>query len=221
MNRHIMDVGFLVKSILSSSFNGKNGFYWDDVGHAKLAELVTTLSNPDDLERQIIRDMLHVRGASSVLDVACGPATDFKGLKMYGPMVKYVGMDKSVHMTNLSKRRYPDVDFLRGDAENLPFIDNSFDVVLLKHILEHLPDYKITITEALRVARDEAIVNFFNRLLPIPHDIHLWNRNGYWNNWYSRSEFEKFLDGQNIRYRSIMTRGIAGQTAEIYILEKK
>lgn len=215
-----MDVGFLVKSILKSSINGQNRFYWDDAEHAELSELITTLSNPEDLERQIVRDMIHLRGASSVLDAACGVATDFKGFEIYGPKVDYVGIDKSAKMLDLSQERYPKAIFVRGDIENLPFKDNSFDVVLLKHALEHLPDYKIAVKEALRVASDIVIVNFFHKMLPFNKDIHLWNKSGYWDNWYSRRKFERFLDEQNVRYRKITTRGTAEQTAEIYILER-
>jgi len=49
------------------------------------------------------------------------------------------------------------IDPIIYDGKNLPFADNSFDKVLLLTVLHHIPEPKIVIKEALRVA-DELII---------------------------------------------------------------
>lgn len=45
-----------------------------------------------------------------------------------------------------------------GDAENLPFEDNSFDVVMCIDTLEHLEHPRKAVSELLRVSRDRVII---------------------------------------------------------------
>ncbi len=46
-------------------------------------------------------------------------------------------------------RRY----FKKGDAGRLPFADNTFHIVSLLNVLEHVPDYETVLAEAVRVLR--------------------------------------------------------------------
>jgi ubiquinone/menaquinone biosynthesis C-methylase UbiE len=43
-------------------------------------------------------------------------------------------------------------------SEHLPFDDNSFDVVISNHVIEHLPDQKLHIREIARVLKKEGIL---------------------------------------------------------------
>jgi len=49
--------------------------------------------------------------------------------------------------------------FVRGDAHHLPFRDGAFDTVILDHILEHVVEPELTLSEAKRVAGKKIIVN--------------------------------------------------------------
>lgn len=49
------------------------------------------------------------------------------------------------------RRRDIDVEIVGGDAESLPFVKGSFDVVISSDVLEHLPDVRRHITEIHRV----------------------------------------------------------------------
>jgi len=55
------------------------------------------------------------------------------------------------------------VDADTVDGVSLPYLDNSFDVVLSSETLEHIPDYSKVLNELLRVARKAVIVT-------VPHD---------------------------------------------------
>ena len=45
------------------------------------------------------------------------------------------------------------VFFIRGDVQDLPFKENSFDIVYCRYILEHVPDPLRVLKEARRVLK--------------------------------------------------------------------
>jgi SAM-dependent methyltransferase len=56
---------------------------------------------------------------------------------------------------------------VKADICNLPFDDNSFDVILCNHVLEHIPDDKKAMQELFRVLRPNGWGIF-----QIPQDLH-------------------------------------------------
>jgi len=51
------------------------------------------------------------------------------------------------------------VEFIAADAENLPFVDRAFDVVLCLELLEHLPDYLKGLDEISRVCKKTLVIS--------------------------------------------------------------
>ncbi len=101
------------------------------------------------------------RGAK-VLDTGCGQGALAWYLAEAGAEV--TAMDISAPNLRaagafLASRGVADrVTLVQGDAENLPFPDASFDIVVSSHVLEHLPDFHRGVTELHRVTRAHAIV---------------------------------------------------------------
>ncbi len=218
----LRDIAVFAHSVVRAGVS--NGFthYWDSAPYGDLHALVNHLSNVEDTERSLLRRILRETSPTSLLDVACGPATEKTGYDRYGLGIDYTGLDASRYMLGVAQQRHPDSKFVRATVEELPFRDSTFDVVLLKHILEHLPTYEDAVHEALRVARDTVLIDFFHALIPIGRNIHLKDRRGFPNNWYSRSKFHSFLDTCSITgYELRQTTGTAGQTADVYVLHKR
>ncbi len=57
-----------------------------------------------------------------------------------------------------AKKRRLNVQFKLGDAENLPFKDNSFDAVICRHLIWTLPNPKKAISEFARVSRHKVVI---------------------------------------------------------------
>ncbi len=50
-------------------------------------------------------------------------------------------------------QEYPDLPYTSADAQALPFPANSFDVVAMNQVLEHVPNPQLALEESLRVLR--------------------------------------------------------------------
>jgi SAM-dependent methyltransferase len=54
-----------------------------------------------------------------------------------------------------TRPQYPQVRYIRGDGQRLPFRDASFDAVFALDVIEHVPDEGSLLVEALRVLRPD------------------------------------------------------------------
>ncbi|PKM86732.1 MAG: hypothetical protein CVU87_11240 [Firmicutes bacterium HGW-Firmicutes-12] len=91
--------------------------------------------------RKEIRNKIKDLGVKTLLDVCCGPGVDYEGLKKAGLDIDYVGTDITSKMIESCQERFPEARFEVGDIYNLNFPDSTFDAVICKDVLCHLPDY--------------------------------------------------------------------------------
>ena len=91
-----------------------------------------------------------------ILDVGCGPGSISASLARLIPEGKLIGIDQS-EKTLQNARSQNDLpincEFTIGDALNLDFPSNSFDVVHTSQVLVHLPDPTIALKEFYRVLK--------------------------------------------------------------------
>jgi len=89
--------------------------------------------------------------AARVLDVGCGSGTFTGLLQQWG--YRTSGIDISPKLIALAKRKFSDIDFSIGDAENMPFAPASFDGILLSGLMHHFPDPHRLAAEVRRMLR--------------------------------------------------------------------
>lgn len=108
---------------------------------------------PTDLNDACIEFMLESLDtkSSTLLDVGCGRG-HFLNEVAKGTELELTGCDLFEDVP-LSRGR-----FVRGTAEELPFADQSFDIVVCSHTLEHIVDIRRAVAELLRVARRQLII---------------------------------------------------------------
>ncbi len=77
----------------------------------------------------------------SVLDAGCGTGAVLELLSKKYPDKEYTGIDISEKMIEVaSKKGLKNARFVRGDCENLPFENESFDTVICSQSFHHYTD---------------------------------------------------------------------------------
>jgi SAM-dependent methyltransferase len=99
-------------------------------------------------------DLADLAGSESVLDIGCGNGLYLGALARRDHDGFLCGMDLSAGMLTSARARSA-APLLQADAQHLPFEDGSFDLVLAMHMLYHVPDRALAITELRRVLRPD------------------------------------------------------------------
>ena len=94
-----------------------------------------------------------------VLDLGCGAGTDtLIAAQMVGPKGHVTGIDMTPEM--LAKARsaaeemgLANVELVEGEAEKLPFEDETFDVVISNGVIDLVPDKDAVFSEIFRVLK--------------------------------------------------------------------
>ena len=107
---------------------------------------------------QILLQMAAVSGNEDLLDVATGGGHT---ANVFAPLVKQVtAVDLTSEMLHAAEKFIKgngnqNVDFVQGDAENLPFLDESFDMVTCRIAPHHFPNVDQFVKEVYRVLKHE------------------------------------------------------------------
>lgn len=137
-------------------FSWKDAQACEDWMHKRSARLAFAI------EKETLERVWTPRSGERLLEVGCGSGLFTEWFSQQGLQV--TGLDPSVHMLNLARLRLPRrVALERGFAEDLPFPDNSFDVVALITTLEFVNDPLQALREACRVARDTVCLGVLNK----------------------------------------------------------
>lgn len=98
----------------------------------------------------------HVAG-KRVLDAGCGVGWGSKLLLEAGAS-EVTGLDISEEALANARARAPEVEFVQGDLQALPFPDHHFDVVVCFEALEHAEDVFSTLDGLVRVLSPEGVL---------------------------------------------------------------
>ena len=86
-----------------------------------------------------------------VLDLGCG--SGYLNRKNAPADFRIYGLDLSNAYLAIARQQAHSDVFIQGDALQLPFKDQSFDLVICSEVLEHLPDHEKALEEIKRVTR--------------------------------------------------------------------
>jgi SAM-dependent methyltransferase len=96
-------------------------------------------------------DAVGTGNRTRLLDVACGPGFIAAAAAQRGSVV--TGLDFASAMIDEATRRHPGIVFRQGDAEALPFEDESFGAITMNFGMLHLARPDAAIADARRVLR--------------------------------------------------------------------
>jgi ubiquinone/menaquinone biosynthesis C-methylase UbiE len=86
------------------------------------------------------------------LDVGCGTG---RGLPLYAPHVRAIGLDPAWDSLARARRRAPRVPLVQGSAEVLPFRDGTFDTVVASLVFCSVAEPARGLAEVKRVLRPD------------------------------------------------------------------
>lgn len=129
---------------------------------------------------------------NKILDLGCGTGIILKEISSKNSSVELFGLDLSENMLAQATRRLGTAAKLTvGDAENLPYLDNTFDLVCCVESFHHYPNPKKALSEINRVLKKgglfllcdtwtssplRQIMNFFIRFSN-DGDVHIYSEN--------------------------------------------
>jgi len=98
---------------------------------------------------------LNLPKGSTVLDIGCGYGRISLFLKKCGYNVTAIDNEEKM----VEEARKKGINALKGDAENLEFSDNNFDLVVTDGLLEHFENPEKILSEEFHVTKN-FVVNF-------------------------------------------------------------
>ncbi len=113
-------------------------------------------------QERVIASFLAPLTGRTILDVGTGTGRAALALAVRGAAV--TGVDASAEMLAVAERRAKSagiaVTFARGDAHGLEFPPQSFDAVTCLRVLMHTPDWRRSLGELCRVARERVVFDY-------------------------------------------------------------
>jgi SAM-dependent methyltransferase len=147
---------------------GETGLTWAEVKRRKIwdSEIAAAIGDPERFAARWREALSTPPGTRlSVIEAACGSANDYRAFAAYGvgAHLDYTGFDLTEANVANAREMFPDVDFRRGDVQDIPAADGSYDWAMTSDLLEHLSPQACNraIDELCRVSRAGVIIIFF------------------------------------------------------------
>ena len=139
-----------------NGWNAASSGYEDAVGPLTAQSVDATL------------DAAAVSAGSNILDVCTGHGVLARSAIERG--AKVFAVDFSEAMIAAVRRNVPAAECRQGDAQNLPFSDNTFDAVVCGYGIMHVPQADRALAEMRRVLRSRGRVAITVWERPSPHN---------------------------------------------------
>ncbi len=160
----------------------------------------------------------NIKNEDKVLDVGC--ANGYSTIKQWekNKSIKITGVDYSDNMIEHAQKNKEnlminneDISFIKADIRNLPFDDNTFDIVYTTRVLINLPNWdeqKKGINECIRVAKKGGKIIFseaFWEPLMLLNSIRILTKldplvEHDFNRYLRKSNLEKYLNELELKY---------------------
>ncbi len=103
--------------------------------------------------------LLELEEADTVLEVGCGEGHLIERIQHDYPHRQIAGFDISYGIVEQAVSSVQGVSLLQASADQMPWLDNSWDVVVVCEVMEHLPDPEKALLELQRVTRKGCLLS--------------------------------------------------------------
>ncbi len=147
--------------------------------------------------------------AETILDAGCGEGFPMDKLSKNRVGKKIEGVEYSKDSLSFGKKLFPNLTFREGSVYELPYKNNSFDLVICTEVLEHLKEPAKALKEILRVSKKYLIISVPNEPLFMISNLlrgknlsRLGNDVGHINHWNPLS-FKKYLKQNGVKTKEV------------------
>ena len=155
-----------------------------------------------------IIDLLQPEKNKHYLDVGCGTGNYTYALWQQG--IKFTGLDPSQRMLDEAKKHQCEIEWVNGNAENIPFPENSFQGAIATLTVHHWKNQVLAFREINRIMTPEGRFVLFTST---PEQM-----KGYWLNHYFPHMLRKSINQMPGFDETIFSLTKAG--FEIFLTEK-
>lgn len=140
-----------------------------------------------------------------ILDAGCGEGFTLQILYELKIGKVLEGVDFSKDAVRIAKRRYPHLNIKTGDIYNLPYKDNTFDLVICTEVLEHLKNPGQAVSELKRVSSEYILFTVPNEPWWMLFNFTKWGRQkeiGHINHWPFWG-FKKLIESSGLKVQKL------------------
>ncbi|MET1124105.1 MAG: methyltransferase domain-containing protein [Archaeoglobaceae archaeon] len=119
---------------------------------SKIYDYVNPIFYSEEMRKTVV-DMAKIGRNSFVLEVGCGTGFTTEEIARRCGQENVVAVDLTPDQVARAVRKLPKVNYVIGDAENLPFDDDTFDAAISAGSIEYWPNPKRGIAEMARVTK--------------------------------------------------------------------
>jgi 2-polyprenyl-3-methyl-5-hydroxy-6-metoxy-1,4-benzoquinol methylase len=94
-----------------------------------------------------------VQGVPQVLDLGCGQGHITEKIRQALSGAEFTGLDYSVSAIEYAHEHFSQIDFAVGDAYDMPYANEFFDVVVCNNLWEHVPDPLFLLNKIKRILK--------------------------------------------------------------------
>lgn len=109
-----------------------------------------------DLFKERYMAAFEIDSRKNILEIGCGPGALSQALHRWYPDSEITGIDRDSSFIEFAREKVPGVLFSEGDATNLAFDKESFDVTISNTVAEHIEPSKF-FREQYRVLKPDGI----------------------------------------------------------------
>ena len=196
---------------MSNNRTSWDGF-WSESDTTKERDVYSIIN---EAKFEHLRKIIPNKGFS--LEVGAGTAHTSAHLAAWG--LKTTCLDYSEEALKRARENYQrrglKGKFIRGDAFNLPFIDNTFDLVLSTGLLEHYDDPSRIVREMVRVLKPGGV--FYSDIVPEKFSLlrafSRWRRpmnsmDDFYERGFSKEEIERLLMDAKLNRVMVFPAGV-------------
>ena len=151
--------------------------------------------------------------AFCVLDLACGTGNWLKVQTHHfkTSSIHWHGLDASADMLQYARPKSPQVSWVQGTADLLPYDDQSFNFITNNFAFHHFPDKKQSLRELKRVLKTNGLLKIWN--ISPHHMKEMWVYHFFPNTWWE--DMKRFWDPALFFYELESLGFIVSSTIEI------